>query len=445
MQIISRKNALAFFATLLLFSCLQCAKGDDPQGSGQTWIILSNIQSNQKSSVAPLITWYSFNHSDLMEMLNHNASQLAGIVIPIFRNGAILDSNTSIPSVKSNSSSHADSVLNDIIKAAHSHHVRVILSLDLFCIQSNWQGIFQSPLQNDWLEVGRNQLPEDLSGNRYISPFHPDSRAYIEHVVKDVAVRYPKADGILLDASLSNTTILGFSDFARSSAIASCGVDPFDLNFFGNTGYQLRGSAATWASWRSAELSLLFKQLVDLYRINHPGGKVYLVGNASYYDNVDYYKIRSGVSWLEWMRSNKINGAFIRDNWISRSAHLKTGIESELDKHTDQEIVPIFEGLGHIEVQRGAAFQYAPSAHVGAVSLSSKEDMATLDKLLRGGLKNNRLALLNTPIEDYWFQEDREIGSSHLVSGVFEHGPVIALIGNGVSPTTDPTAPRQTY
>lgn len=266
-----------------------------------------------------LISSFSINLSD-NRIVNQLLQQpVDRIILPCFVGGeTIFPTHSELFHETSRYRNRGD-VLQVLLKKAHTRRIKVYAFIDclhwLTSEETAQEDIFVHHPQ--LVERDANGLFGSLKEGKYASPFNSHVRQVLIDLVKEVGTRYPRLDGIVLQCSLSNNSVLGYSSSARVAYIHATHIDPVDINDSDNLNAAKQTS--DWTHWRVVHLGLLVQALSKTFLATNHVGEVATVGDGYWYHYSLEQRNTSLGDWINWGKTGAVSEVLLKADWVEPS------------------------------------------------------------------------------------------------------------------------------
>lgn len=290
----------------------------------KVWLSLGFGTSDER---APDWKWLRAQCQSNRVLDSFDAKRVAALVIPVFDDGrAFYDTQVAPFKGRNANASEEETALRELIARAQAANVPVYLGLDVLGWQkvddrAQWPtarnaGIFDSVPEMQ--EINKEFSTAPPRGTLYASPFNARVRSATTALLSEVAQKFPKVEGVVLDVRLSREEITGYSGAARVAAMKALHFDPLDLGLQGKADDVIDEKARLWLDWRQREMQTFVRDLSSRYKSLRPNNRVLVCGVADYQKQADFNALRTGQDWSSWTRSRAADGVLLEGHWLPR-------------------------------------------------------------------------------------------------------------------------------
>jgi hypothetical protein len=154
-------------------------------------------------------------------------------------------------------------------------------------------------------------------GGKYASVFHPRVRSALRELVRELAVKHPDLDGLVLRCRLPSNVLLGYSEAARVASIRARQIDPVDILPGPGAAGKVHGE---WAEWRIGQATQLVVELSGVFKEALPKARVAVLGTANLQRLSAVSRNNLLEDWLGWAETGGIQEVLLEHPWTEPGA-----------------------------------------------------------------------------------------------------------------------------
>jgi hypothetical protein len=286
----------------------------------------------------------------IVNTLKPVAGKIGGIVLPIFDDGRCFYSTALEPFQDQNPDAVSDeAMVRELLKAAGEAQIPVYFAVNMLTWDKVGNSLGTSPgvfqKHPEWREVNRSGDNAAQPEGQLASPWHPEVKATLEALLKEIAQKFPEASGLMVDCRLAFNDTLGFSKAARTASMAATQLDPASLDLAAKDDPLNVERIQAWKQWRRDTLAELLKSALTQYQSIQSQDTIILCGEADSYAARSYdYSITKMQDWRHWVSLGLAHTVMLDGFW--RKNHRHHGLVNEFERETQNPDSLMVKGAG---------------------------------------------------------------------------------------------------